>query len=72
MTDVLVKGGYLKTEMTYIEDDVKTLGGRRTSISKVERPGTDLSFVALRKNLILDFRHLDVCDKSLLCKQPFV
>ena len=72
MTDVLVKGGYLKTEMTYIEDDVKTLGGRWTSTSNVERPGTDLSFIALRKNLILDFWHLDVCDRFLLCKQPFV
>lgn len=26
MTDVLLKRGYLGTEMTHIEDDVKTLG----------------------------------------------
>ena len=51
---------------------MKTLGGRWASISKVERPGTDLSFIALRKNLILDFWHLDVCDKFLLYKQPIV
>lgn len=74
MTDVLLKRGYLGTEMTHIEDDVKTLGEQAHLQAKQRNleqifPSHPSEGTNPDDASVLKFWHLNLWEKFLF-KQP--